>query len=129
MYSNDPQNGEAVLTVKAFVKESILVSSKALRFKGKEGTVLTQSVDITAQEEKPLSIKPGVFSLQEKMTYRIEEVEKGKAFKIFFTNLPLPAGRFSGSLKLMTNYDDNPEISITISGNFSKDTEDNEKKL
>lgn len=91
--------------------------------------MLTQSVDITAQEEKPLSIKPGVFSLQGKMTYRIEEVEKGKSFKIFFTNLPLPAGRFSGSLKLMTNYDDNTEISITINGNFSKDTEDNEKKL
>ena len=62
------------------------------------------------------------------MTYKIEEIEKGRAFKIVFTNLPQPAGRLRGSLKLMTNYDDNPEITITLTGNFTKKTEDNEEK-
>lgn len=128
VYSNDLENNETVLTIKAFIMESIKISSKILRFKGKEGEVLTQSIDITAQEEKPLNIKPSVFSLQEKMTYSIEEIEKGKAYKIIFTNLPQPVGRFNGSLKLMTNYDDNPEIIITIRGNFSKDSEADEEK-
>jgi hypothetical protein len=128
VYSNDTRNSEETLTVKAFIKESIRISSKTVRFKGEEGAVQTQSVDIIAQEQKPLSIKPGVFSLQEKMTYSIEETEKGKAFKIVFKNMPQPAGRFSGYLNLMTNYDDTPEIKITISCNFSGDKADNEKK-
>jgi hypothetical protein len=128
VYSNDPKAMEETLSIKAFIKESIKVSSKSVRFKGKEGTVQTQSIDIIAQEQKPLSIKPGVFSLQDKMTYTIEETEKGKAFRIVFTNMPQPAGRFSGYLNLTTNYDDSPEIKISLNCNFSKDKEDNEGK-
>ena len=126
--SNDPEKSEEVLTLRASIRESIQISSKTLRFRGKEGTVQTQSVDIIAQEEKPLSIKPGVFSLQEKMTYSIKEIEKGKSFRIEFTNMPQPAGRFNGSLIMTTNYDDNPEIKISISANFIKNPEDNDKK-
>jgi len=128
VYSNDPRNSETTLSIKAFIKESIRVSSKNVRFKGEEGSVQTLSVDIIAQEQKPLSIKPGVFSLQEKMTYSIAETEKGREFKVIFKNMPQPAGRFSGYLNLMTNYDDNPEIKITISCSFSRGKADNEKK-
>ncbi|MBN1626934.1 MAG: hypothetical protein JW944_10460 [Deltaproteobacteria bacterium] len=127
IYNNDVSNNPETLTVKAIIKDSINVSSKSLSFRGEEGTVLTKSIDIIAQEDKPLSIKPGNFSLQDKMTYRIEETEKGKVFKIVFTNLPQPAGRMRGSLKLMTNYDDKPEITITLTGNFTEKTKDNEK--
>lgn len=90
--------------------------------------MLTRSVSITALEDKPLSIKAGDFNLQDKVTYRIEETEKGKEFEIVFTNRPQPAGRFIGALQLMTNYDDKPEINISIIGKFSKNTEDNEKR-
>jgi len=128
VYSNDPVNNEETLTIKAFIKESIKISSKSVRFRGEEGAVQTQWVDIIAQEQKPLSIKPGVFSLKEKMTYTIEEVEKGRAFKIVFKNMPQSAGRFTGYLNLMTNYDDTPEIKISISCNFSKDKAENEKR-
>jgi len=90
--------------------------------------VLTQSVEIIAQEEKPLNIKAGEFSLKDKMTFRLEETVKGKVFKLYFTNVPLPAGRFNGSLKLMTNYKDKPEIVFSISGDFLEVTEENEKR-
>jgi hypothetical protein len=79
-------------------------------------------------EEKPLSIKPGSFDLKDKMTYRIEEVQKGKLFKIYFTNLPEASGSFSGFLKLTTNYDDTPEIKISLSCSFQKTTDSNEKR-
>jgi len=127
VYSNDSKNSEEILTVKAVVEELIHVAPSSIRFSGNEGTVLTQSVNITAHEAKFLNIKAGNFTLQDKMTYRIEEIEKGRAFKIVFTNLPLPAGRFHGSLKLMTNYNDKPEITLHISGNFRKETDTNEK--
>jgi len=128
VYSNDPQSGVEKLTVKAYIREAIKISPVRLTFKGKEGTILTQSVDIIAQEKKPLSLKPGDFSLTEKMTYRIEEIESGKVFKISFTNLPLTSGHFQGSLKLTTNYDEKQEITIPISGSFDNDAVENEKK-
>jgi hypothetical protein len=117
-----------VLTVKATIKQLIRISPVSLRFVGQEGTVQTQSVVVAAQEEKSLIIKPGEFNLKDKITYQIEETEKGKAFKIIFTNIPQPAGHFNGFLKLLTNYDDKPEISISIYGDFLKKTEENEKK-
>jgi hypothetical protein len=106
----------------------ILISPGTLRFRGKEGSVLTQTVEILAQEEKPLNIKAGEFTLKDKMAFRLEETVKGKAFKLYFTNVPLPAGQFSGTLKLMTNYKDKPEITVSISGDFQKETEENEKR-
>lgn len=92
------------------------------------GAVLTQSADVISQEEKPLDIKLGNFSLQDKMTYRIEALQKGKSYRIFFTNLPVLVGPFSGSLTLMTNYADQSQITISVSGNFQKSAETDEKK-
>jgi hypothetical protein len=124
VFSNDPQNNVEMLTVKAFIKESIQVLPNTLKFKSKEQTVLTQTVELIAQDEKPLNIKAGAFSLKDKMTYTIEEVTKGKTFKILFTNLPQTAGTFSGALQLMTNYNDKPEITIFITGDFFKGTDE-----
>jgi hypothetical protein len=128
VYSNDPQSNIEILTLKANIRQSIQVSPSTLAFHGLEGSILTRSVDIISTEEKPLNIKPGSFNLQDKMTYRIEEVQKGKLFRIYFTNLPEAAGSFSGLLVLTTNYDDTPEIKVSLNGNFQKNTDADEKR-
>jgi len=128
VFSNDPQSNIEILTLKANIRQSIQVSPATLVFQGLEGSVLTRSVEIIGMEEKPLIIKPGSFNLKDKMTYRIEEVQKGKLFKIYFTNLPGASGSFSGLLMVTTNYDDTPEIKISLNGNFQKSTDANEKR-
>jgi hypothetical protein len=128
VFSNDPQSNIEILTLKANIRQSIQVSPTSLDFQGLEGSVLTRSVDIISMGEKPLNIKPGTFNLKDKMTYRIEEVQKGKLFRIYFTNLPVAAGSFKGLLVLTTNYDDAPEIKISLNGNFQKNTDANEKR-
>jgi hypothetical protein len=119
VYSNDPNSQGEVLTVKASIRESIMLSPRRVRFKGEEGTVQTQSVEITAQEDKPLTLQAGDFTLKDKINYKIEEVKKGKVFRISFTNLPMQAGRQSGSLELKTNYSEDPVITIRVNCNFT----------
>jgi hypothetical protein len=97
-------------------------------FQGPEGVVQTQSVDVVNTDEKPLDVKPGSFNLSDKMTYRIEEVQKGKVFRVYFTTLSNVAGSFNGFLALTTNHDDAPEMRVLLNGNFQKNTETNEKR-
>jgi len=54
------------------------------------------------------------------VTYRIEEVEPGRIFRVHFTSIPGPSGNYRGILKLKTNYPEKPEITIRIMLNLKK---------
>ena len=109
-----------VLTIKAFVKVSILVTPKSVSFTGYEGQVLSRTVKITAKEEKPLEIAPVRFNIEDKIEYKIETIEPGKIFEIHFTNKPAQAGTYIGELRLKTNYPDKPDITIPLRARFRK---------
>lgn len=78
-------------------------------------------VEIKAGLDKPLALTPEEFNLEGKLTYRIEEIEKGRRFKIHFTSIPGPSQRFNGFLNLKTNYPEKPIINIRIRGRFLKE--------
>ena len=122
IYTNDPINSTALLTVKAFVKAPIHVSPKKVNLIGDEGSIITESVTITANEEIPLELEPQNLYFTEMVTYQLEVIEQGKIFKINFTNLPNAQGSFKGVLILKTNYPEKPEIYISIAGDFQNKT-------
>ena len=76
-------------------------------------------LSISAGLDKPLEIKPLKFTLEGKVDYAIEEVEKGKQYKINFRNHPDVHGKFSGYLRLGTNYKEKPEITIRVYSRFN----------
>ncbi len=108
------------LRVKAFVKVPIYVSPRYVRLYGKEGQSVTRVIEIRAGLEKPLTLEPGQFNLEGKVKYTIEEIEKGRRFKVRFTAIPSPSQTYRGFLKLKTNYPEKPEITIRIRGRFVK---------
>jgi len=120
VYTNDPSNKVEVLSIKAFVKTPIYLSTRYVAFKGLAGRKITKTVRIRAEGNKPLKLEPSHFDLSKKVTYRIEEVEAGRIFKVHFTSIPGPAGIYQGVLKLKTNYPEKPEITIRIMGKFQK---------
>jgi hypothetical protein len=67
---------------------------------------------------KPLSIEPTAFDLENKVQYKIEPVQEGKNFRIVFTSIPSSAETYQGFLKLKTNYAEKPVITIPIRGKF-----------
>ena len=111
------------LEVKAFVKVPIYLSTRYVSLHGKAGQKVTKIIEIRAGLDKPLTLTLEGFNLEGKLIYRIEEIEKGRKFKIHFTSIPGPSQRFNGFLNLKTNYPEKPIINIMIRGRFLKDTE------
>ena len=85
---------------------------------GKEGQKVTKIVEIKAGLDEPLALTLEEFNLEGKLTYRIEEIEKGRRFKIHFTSIPGPSQRFNGFLNLKTNYPEKSIINIRIMRSF-----------
>ena len=106
--------------VKAFVKGPIYISTRYVNFHGKEGQSLTRVIEIRAELDMPLILTPGQFNLEGKLTYALEEVEKGRRFKIRFTSIPGPPQTYYGFLNIETNYAEKPVINIRIKGRFVK---------
>ena len=104
--------------MKAFIKVPISVSPRYVSLYGKEGQRVTKMVEITANLDRPLTLTPEGFNLEGKLTYRIEEIEKGQRFKIHFTSIPGPSQRFNGFLNLKTNYPEKSIINIRIMRSF-----------
>ncbi|MDY7036881.1 MAG: hypothetical protein SV375_12055 [Thermodesulfobacteriota bacterium] len=120
VYTNDPHHKIASLSIKAFVKVSIYISSRYIYLKGMPEEIVKRTVTLRAEEKRPLQLETIHFNLNNKVSYRIEEVEPGRLFLIHFTNIPGPTEIFHGILKLKTNYPEKPEINISIRGKFQK---------
>jgi len=114
--SNDPGSSNETIKVGGFVKPYIAISSKYVELYGSEGQNISQSVDITAGVKKPLLLEPSDFSLSEKVEFSIEALEAGKKYRITFKNINGSADRFRGILKIKTNYEEKPELTIFVKG-------------
>lgn len=116
--TNDGEQNAVHLGIKAFVKVPVSVSPRYVSFRGKAGQSIIRVVEIKAGLSKPLILSLDQFDLEGKVKYRLEEIEKGRRFKIHLTNIPGPKPVFSGFLSLKTNYPEKPVITIKIRGRF-----------
>ncbi len=119
VYTDDPETERFTIGIRAFVWVPISVEVSTVRLYGKEGAIVTKGVEIKAGLDKPLTLEPVRFDLEGKATYRIEEIERGKRFVVYVSNIPGAGDSFSGSLGLRTNYDEKPDITIRIRGSFT----------
>lgn len=115
VYTNDPTWKQFNLTLKANVRPLITVSPPHAVIYFRENEIITREVEIRADLPRPLTLTPTQFSLGGTLTYKIDEIEKGKRFRISFRNVPGQIGNFRGFLKLQTNYPEKPEVAVWIS--------------
>jgi hypothetical protein len=118
IYTNDPTNSTGTLAIKAFVRIPIEVSTQRINLSGNKGTIISRSVTITANGEKPLELEVKNLYFTKMVTYQLDEIDPGKKFKVTLKNLPDAEGTIKGVLTLKTNYPEKPEITITITGKF-----------
>lgn len=119
VYSDDPSHPVETLAMSFLVRLAVQVAPDHVFFNGTEGQKITKIVRVNSGLDKPLILEPTYFNLDKKLTYRVEEINKGKNYKIHFTNIPGPADSFYGFLKLKTNYSEKPEIKIPIRAKFN----------
>ena len=84
IYSNDPKKNPAKVTIGVLIKVPILLSPRSVYLRGQAGQTVTKSLTVTAGLDKPLTLAPSQFDLDSKVTYLIEEVDRGKKYRISF---------------------------------------------
>ena len=120
VYTNDPRQKTSSIIIKAFVKVPIYIKPRRVYLRGQDDRKISRTVLIKAKEQSALTLKESRFTLSKILTYRIEEVQPGKLFKIDFSNIPGVTGSYRGVLKLKTNYPEKPEITIWIVASFQR---------
>lgn len=114
IHTNDPEAARSRVILKVRVEAPIIMRPRYLLFTGVKGRIDTRVVEIRAGLDRPLALEPVRFDLEGRMSYRIEEVEKGRRFKLHLTNKPEASGVFRGVLELKTNYDERPTLNVPI---------------
>ena len=120
VHTNDPDAEKLTIGLKVFVEVPIIMNPRYVLFTGVEGETGTRVIEITAGLGKPLELEPDGFNLDGRIMYRIEEIERGRKFRVHFTNEPEASGTFRGFLNLKTNYDEMPMLNIRINVRISK---------
>ncbi|MFC1868767.1 DUF1573 domain-containing protein [Thermodesulfobacteriota bacterium] len=120
VYTNDPKKDWLILGIRAFVRVPLSLRPLYILLDGREDVSITKSIEIKAALDKPLTLEPTEFTLDGRVTYKVDEIEKGRTYKITFTSVPRIAGTFSGYLDLKTNYEEKPVVTIRIFCQFKK---------
>jgi hypothetical protein len=118
VYTNDPKTPQEILVIDALVKTPIMVSDKVVFLQGTTQETITRSIDIRGELNKPLKLEPVDYTLDKKVKFNIEEVTKGKHYRVTFTSIPNVGNYYQGLLKLRTSYPEKPELVIHVRGKF-----------
>jgi hypothetical protein len=118
VYTNDPKFPRETLVLDALVKTPIMLSQRFVFFQGTTQEIITRSIDIRGELDKPLKIEPVDYTLDKKVKFNIEEVTKGKLYRVTFTSIPNVGNYYQGLLKLRTSYPEKPELVIHVRGKF-----------
>jgi hypothetical protein len=118
VYTNDPKTPQEILVIDALVKTPIMVSDKMVFLQGTTQETISKSIDIKGELNKPLKLEPVDYTLDKKVKFNIEEVTKGKHYRVTFTSIPNVGNYYQGLLKLRTSYPEKPELVIHVRGKF-----------
>ena len=91
------------------------MTPRTVRLSGAVGTELKGQVVIESNMEGPLELTPGNISHSDKLTYVLQEVEKGKKFLIHLMAKPSEKPeRYQSFMKIRTNSGDQPWLRLHI---------------
>jgi hypothetical protein len=104
--------------MEALVKTPIVISDRMVLLLGTTQEAITRTVDIKGELNKPLKLEPVDYTLDKKVKFNIEEVAKGKHYRVTFTSIPNVGNYYQGILRLKTSYAEKPELVIHVRGKF-----------
>ncbi len=118
IYTNDPKTPQDTIVIEALVKTPIILSDRMVFLQGTTQEAVTRTVDIKGELNKPLKLEPVDYTLDKKVKFNIEEVAKGKHYRVTFTSIPNVGNYYQGLLRLRTSYSERPEVVIHVRGKF-----------
>ncbi len=127
--SNDPKNQQLTIGMKGKIWAPVNLEPKYARLTGTLGEEIETVVQLRGEKEEPLALKVASVSIPDKVAVELNEVEKGRSYKLKIKNKVNEETRYSGQVKLTTDYPEKPEIIVRISGNIRPTIEARPKAL
>jgi hypothetical protein len=120
VFTNDPQNPDATLSIKGTGKPLLLVRpGNTISFQGGARQPKQTFIEVVGTGE-PFDISNVETDLKGKVDYRLETVQKGQHYRLNVTNTA-KEGKYSGFIKLSTNLSGKRTITIPVSGNIENE--------
>jgi len=127
--TNDPKKPSLTIGLKGQVWAPIRITPQYARLNGMLGEKIETIVHLQGNKKEPLEIKLASVSISEKVAVELQELEKKKIYQLKIKNKVNKETRYSGLIKLTTNYSEKPELEIRISGNIRPTVELRPKAL
>jgi hypothetical protein len=116
--SNDPKNPKVNISLTGKVWTPIIVKPRYVRLRGTEDDEVRGVVRLQGDKKEPLIAKVASVSLPDKVEVKLREMEKGRAYELEVKNKVKGETRYTGDVKLTTNYPEKPEIIIRFTGDI-----------
>jgi hypothetical protein len=127
--SNDPKNPQLTIGMKGKIWAPVNLNPKYARLVGTLGEEIETVVQLRGEKEEPLTLKVASVSIPDKVAVKLNEVEKGRSYQLKIRNKVDEQTRYSGQVKLTSNYPEKPGIVIRISGDIRPTVEARPKAL
>ena len=121
VYTNDPKQKHAVLSITGKVKAYVDVSPRRVRLVGRMGEPLTQKVRIVPLKEYPFTVKKVRARNGKDITFAIEpegETPPKEGYLLTVTSTRGEAGSFGDYIVVQTDLKEKPIIGIPVSGHL-----------
>lgn len=82
------------------------------------GEKIEKVVHLRGEKKEPLIVKLASVSIPDKVEVKLQETQKGRAYKLKVRNKVKGKARYRGQVKLTTNYPEKPEVVVKIAGNI-----------
>jgi hypothetical protein len=118
VFTNDPKNAQVIIGLKGEIWAPISLNPPYARLTGSVGDKIEQVVHLRGEKKEPLMVTLVSVSIPDKVEVQLKETEKGRSYELKVRNKVPTQGTYIGEIKLTTNYPENPEIVVRISGNI-----------
>lgn len=118
VYTNDPENDPAVLTISAFVEAPVNITPQRVSFTGVPGEPMSRTVTITPSERYPLKIVSAEARFGQNIRLEFKEDLTGDepVYYVTIYNTRETSGKYVDTIILKTDNAEVPEVSIRVNG-------------
>ncbi len=118
VFSNDPEQPRVTIALTGNVWAPVRIVPQRVQLNGIVGDTVEHVVRLQGQKKEPLVVKLSSVSIPDKVQVDLKEVEKGRRYELYVKNAVQGETRYTGKVKLTTNYPERSEILIKVLGNI-----------
>jgi len=123
VYTNDSKKKQFKLTVSGKVRAYVEYSPRYIRFTGKEGQTLSQTIEVLPFKEFPLHIKKVTAKEGKHLRFELKPLQRKDApqgYQLTVFNTMVSAGSYRDTIILETDSKVKPKLQIPVAGRIRK---------